>query len=468
MTSFATPGVYIQEIPVFPPSVAAVSTAVPAFIGYCTRSAAPMKTPVRVTSLFDYRSLFGAQRTELKLTRTLDAGGKVTAMAVAPESDKLPPQLAYAVQMYFENGGGPCWIHALGDASVDPASADFTAAIDAIEAVDEPTLLVFPDAVRLEEADHGAVVTKALQSCAKMKDRFTIADVSNAVAGGVDTVAEVGTAFRDRVTLNTPDTLKYGAAYFPYLRTTLRAAEDEALVLIKTAKDTQGGNEVDGPLAGKTMAEVRATDPAAHAAIRAHLDANTLVLPPSGAVAGLYARTDRMRGVWKAPANDGLALVTGTAVPVTNDLQDGLNIDAAAGKSVNAIRSFFGRGTLVWGARTLAGNDAEWRYVNVRRFANFVEESVAKACATFVFEPNDANTWVKVRAMVENFLTNQWRNGALQGAKPEDAFEVAVGLGQTMSAQDILDGLMIVEIKMAIVRPAEFILLRFMQKMPES
>ena len=135
---------------------------------------------------------------------------------------------------------------------------------------------------------------------------------------------------------------------------------------------------------------------------------------------------------------------------------------------MNAIRPFTGKGILVWGARTLAGNDSEWRYVSVRRFFNMVEESVKKATEPFVFEPNDANTWTKVRAMIENFLILQWRAGALAGAKPDNAFFVRVGLGQTMTAQDILDGRMIVEIGMAVVRPAEFIILRFSHKMQES
>jgi hypothetical protein len=135
---------------------------------------------------------------------------------------------------------------------------------------------------------------------------------------------------------------------------------------------------------------------------------------------------------------------------------------------VNAIRSFTGKGILVWGARTLAGNDNEWRYVSVRRFFNMVEESVKKASGQYVFEPNDANTWAKVRAMIENFLLLQWRAGALQGSKPEQAFYVNVGLGTTMTALDILEGRMIVEIGMAVVRPAEFIILRFSHKMPEA
>ena len=191
-------------------------------------------------------------------------------------------------------------------------------------------------------------------------------------------------------------------------------------------------------------------------------------MPPGGAVAGIYAKVDNDRGVWKAPANVSLSSVIGPTVMITNDTQDGLNVDTEAGKSINAIRAFTGKGTLIWGARTLAGNDNEWRYVSVRRFYNMVEESVKKASAQFVFEPNDANTWVKVKAMIENYLTILWRQGALAGAKAEHAFFVKVGLGETMTAIDILEGRMNVEIGMAVVRPAEFIILKFSHKMQES
>jgi phage tail sheath protein FI len=278
------------------------------------------------------------------------------------------------------------------------------------------------------------------------------------------------------VTHTSADVLKYGAAYFPYVRTTLRFVVDDASVTIAKATDTRpaiGGGTVDeenAALSGKTLADsgLQQGDPGLYSQIRALVDQVTVTMPPSGAVAGLYSQTDRTSGVWKAPANATLWMVTGPAVAITNEMQDKLHIDANTGKSVNAIRNFPGRGTLVWGARTLAGNDGEWRYVAVRRFANFVEESVAKAMAPFAFEPNDATTWVKVRAMIENFLTTQWRNGALQGTKPEQAFWVAVDLGKTMRAQDILDGVMIVEVGLAMVRPAEFIVLRFTQKMPPS
>lgn len=201
--------------------------------------------------------------------------------------------------------------------------------------------------------------------------------------------------------------------------------------------------------------------------IKAKISQLPLVLPPSSTMAGIYTRVDNNNGVWTSPANVGLNYVIKPTYMVDNEQQEDMNV-TSTGKSVNAIRTFTGRGTLVWGARTMAGNDNEWRYISVRRFFNFVEESIQKASEPFVFEPNDANTWVKLRAMIENFLNLQWRAGALTGAKPEQAFYVRVGLGQTMTAQDILEGRMIIEIGLAAVRPAEFIVLKFSHKMQEA
>ena len=170
----------------------------------------------------------------------------------------------------------------------------------------------------------------------------------------------------------------------------------------------------------------------------------------------------------KHQPTESLFAVDDLTYKVTDKMQEDLNVDVNAGLSINVIRSFVGRGIKIWGARTLAGNDNEWRYVSVRRFFNMVEESVKKATESFVFEPNDRNTWVRVRGMIENFLILQWRAGALQGAVPEQAFFVNVGLPETMTALDILEGRMIVEIGMAVVRPAEFIILRFSHKMAEA
>ncbi|WPV01742.1 phage tail sheath C-terminal domain-containing protein [Mucilaginibacter sp. cycad4] len=191
-------------------------------------------------------------------------------------------------------------------------------------------------------------------------------------------------------------------------------------------------------------------------------------LPPSPAIAGVYATVDNERGVWKAPANVSLNAVIGPLEKITAEAQQDLNVDTTSGKSINAIRSFTGRGTIVWGARTLAGNDNEWRYVSVRRLFNMIEDSAAKATFFAVFEPNDSGTWLKVKSMIESFLYNLWQQGALAGSTPKSSYFVNVGLGSTMSTQDILEGRMIIDIGIAAVRPAEFIVLRFSHKLQEA
>ncbi|WP_299222251.1 phage tail sheath C-terminal domain-containing protein [uncultured Aquimarina sp.] len=198
------------------------------------------------------------------------------------------------------------------------------------------------------------------------------------------------------------------------------------------------------------------------------LKKHKVTLYPCGAIAGIYASVDRDRGVWKAPANVSVNLVNEPSIAITTEEQANLNVDATTGKSINAIRLFSGKGTIIWGARTLAGNDNEWRYVPVRRFYNFMEESIKKATEFVIFEPNSKPTWVRTKAMIENFLTGLWREGALAGAKPEHAFFVKIGLGETMTAIDILEGRMNIEIGVAAVRPAEFIILKFSHKLQES
>ncbi|MDX2417962.1 MAG: phage tail sheath C-terminal domain-containing protein [Xanthomonadales bacterium] len=489
MPSYSTPGVYIEEINTFPPSIAGVATAIPAFIGYTAKALGKQgepltKEPVRITSLIEYEALFGrAPQHALAIDidkRVNEAGALVDVIVswngTAPE---LPARfMHYSLQLYFANGGGPCYIYSVNKDSVATNKSHFIDAITDLESVDEPTLLVFPDSVLLSNGDHGAVIDAALVSCQKTQDRFTIADVRDALPTKTDTNTKVTANARDKITKIAADFLKYGSLYFPYVKTLVPFNATDADVTMKsfdtiTLKDD--GTSTTAPVAGAAnkklndaTLDVPNKETAVYAAVQTFLSQAYVTMPVSGAIAGVYARVDRTRGVWKAPANVGLSLVSGPAVKVTNDLQGELNIDPTTGKSVNAVRAFFGKGTLVWGARTLAGNDNEWKYVNVRRFANFVEESVEKAIGAFVFEPNDANTWVKVRTMIENFLINQWRDGALMGAKPEHAFNVAVGLGKTMSADDILNGRMIVEVHLAIVRPAEFVVLKFMQKMPTT
>ena len=255
--------------------------------------------------------------------------------------------------------------------------------------------------------------------------------------------------FRDKI--GNKD-LAYGAAYYPYLQTSLTYVHDESKVAI--------GSD--------TLDKIKSSKTGLYNQVKAALVQQYITLPPSAAIAGVYATTDRERGVWKAPANVGLSEVIGPVLKITHEAQEDLNVDPNTGKSINAIRAFTGKGTLVWGARTLAGNDNEWRYISVRRLFNMIEESTQKATSFAVFEPNDATTWLKVKAMIESYLFGLWQKGALAGPSPATAYFVNVGLGKSMTQQDVLEGRLIVEIGLAAVRPAEFIILRFTHRLQQA
>jgi len=481
MTDPKTPGVYIEEISTLPASVAAVATAIPAFIGYTQNvndgddATGLLYSPTRITSMLEFEEIFGGPNPEditITVEDELDSNDELVSRSII--ADLTTPsdyKLYYSVRMYFSNGGGPCYIVSVGDygdavlegdgTTDDPAVGGITGGFTALEKVDEPTLLVFPDAVSLSSVtEYGNIVVAALAHCNKLQDRFTIADVY------LDGTSNEITNYRGALGLGN---LKYGAAYHPFLKTTLNYGIDEDVLTIDTHNENGSAASVNPLSTTDTLTDWSNNDPGLYRSIKAAIAGQVFVeLPPSGAVAGIYARVDRQRGVWKAPANVGVRSVIGPTQKITHAQQESLNVDASTGKSINVIRTFTGKGPLVWGARTLAGNDNEWRYVPVRRLYIFIEESVKKATEFVVFEPNDANTWLRVKTMIENFLSKLWRDGALAGAKPEEAFFVKVGLGETMSALDILEGRMNVEIGLAAVRPAEFIILKFSHKLQES
>lgn len=545
--TYKTPGVYVEEISTLPPSVAEVSTAVPAFIGYTEKG----EGIVRIRTMLEYQEEFGGPaKGEMRLSARIDgATGTAEVTQVTPSaSNSHPPFLLFhALDLYFKNGGGPCYIVSVGNYDATPERSHFLDGLKEAEKEDEPTLLVFPEATRLSKEDYYAVCGQALMQCNKLGDRFAILDVPYSF-DGVSRVEE----FRKGVGINA---LKYGAAYHPYIRTTLNPAYDPGKVLLEdlqpgsvpsswsrdfggirvvqlgaeaapkvkinqgqaedavsfsgaeamlTLQDVEGANGeavvsawgawaksnethgyrvllLDGEAAvtktgsqgtaleklPDSMKSIEPHGTSLYPAVKAALAAERVVLPPSAAIAGVYAQVDRDRGVWKAPANVSLMSVIGPVMKITAEDQEDLNVHSS-GKSINAIRDFSGKGTLIWGARTLAGNDNEWRYVNVRRLFNMIEESAQKSTAFAVFEPNDANTWLKVKGMIESYLYSLWERGALAGAQAEQAYYVHVGLGRTMTPQDVLEGRMIVEIGIAAVRPAEFIVLRFSHKLQES
>lgn len=184
-------------------------------------------------------------------------------------------------------------------------------------------------------------------------------------------------------------------------------------------------------------------------------------IPPSGSVAGVFARNDSTRGVEKAPANEVLRGVTGLDVQYNRGEQDLLNP-----KGVNLIRSFTGQGIRIWGARTTSSNSL-WKYINIRRLFIFVEESIKQGTNWVVFEPNDERLWAKVHRTIDAFLTRVWRGGALQGSSPSEAFYIDISRN-TMSQDDIDNGRLVCVIGIAPVKPAEFVVFRITQKTNEQ
>jgi len=696
-STIKTPGVYVNEIPLFPPSVAQVETAIPAFIGYTEKAENFLEddlilVPKKIRSLTDFREKFGGGPPINIQTIKIDNNNNVEKVEI---KDRY--YLYNCLRLFYSNGGGECYIVSvgkynnggvkLGEAESDNDNKNgLMTGLEKIRKIDEPTMLLAPDALALNKNDCYEMYKQMLRQCNDLQDRFAIFDVIERDTSSFDSKIQ---AFRNGIGINN---LNYGAAYTPWLHTNisrtvrykdirdaldkngssinleqllnnagdidssilakrLENLSDDKLVIEKLYTDSDLNNldlsatfsnrknhflsalddlgeslseedensEVDNELvtvilynlnnliklyvkktnfifsvisndeegeeevitdrsesgddetylhdylkknvlpktreiAGKILSmekEIGAIEgidldfdileksliekhyedsglpdwytvqiDGADAKIRFFkmltenkrdiinwgntlqenvtdittssknllntsedsalssitilknifraVETKILTLPPSAAIAGVYAAVDRSRGVWKAPANVSLNNVVALTQSIDNRMQDGLNVDVNSGKSINVIREFHGKGYLVWGARTLSGNDNEWRYINVRRFFIMVEQSAKKATMQFVFEPNDANTWVKVRAMIENYLTVIWRQGALAGAKPEHAFYVRCGLNQTMGPQDILEGRMIVEIGLAAVRPAEFIILRFSHKLQES
>lgn len=521
MTQYKVPGVYIVEKDAFPNSVVEVATAVPAFIGYTEKAIdanQPLKlVPWLIESMADYKTHFGGQpKMDFTYPATTEKGA-TPKYSVSANSRFL---LYYSLRLYFENGGGPCYIVSTGDYNAKPSADDFIAALAVLERQPEPTMLVAPDVVgrQMSAGDASKLPALFLAHCDKMQSRVAIFDVPDG-----DKLREQGTGDQItnfRTSVNT-DFLNYGMAYYPWLNAQIvdtvdfraisaasmgafaaaltkeaqglfSAASDKPKLDALTAKigdltklvppppekttDSTGGdpsNPAD-TTGDKTPA---APSPAQITALHQVLTQSSLLyvqtmndimaqlnlLPPSGAIAGVYCRIDSTQGVFKAPANTGLNSVAAPTVNLSDYEQEDLNMPLD-GKAVNAIRGFRGRGTIVWGARTLDGNSQDWRYINVRRTLIMLEQSIKYAMQPYVFAPNTAMTWVTVQNMIENFLTNQWKAGALVGSKATDAFTVAIGQPATMTADDILNGLMKVLVKVAPVRPAEFIELTFQQQ----
>lgn len=481
MSQYKTPGIYLVEKNAFPNSVVEVATAIPVFIGYTEKAEYKLQDltnkPFRITSFAEFNAIFGGAP-DIKLT-IADDGKSLTDSITNAATDKSKRfRLYYSMRMFFQNGGSTCYILSVGDYSGKIEETKLKEAIALLEKEQEPTLVVIPEAVSLESAASCAnVQNEVLAHCNKMQNRFAILDV-------YDGFKELAEKPVEQFRANINNYLNYGAAYYPWLNTSVVTADEvtfKAIANTDTLKTII--NDSSAPADVKSMAdELKDCDETRakviHNALKTAVPKYSQILEqvrkelnlmaPSAAIAGIYAAVDNASGVWKAPANVGVNGVVTPAVNLTDYEQEDLNVQSSEGKSVNAIRSFVGSGIKVWGARTLDGNSQEWRYVNVRRTLIMIEESLRQASKAYVFEPNTLNTWVTMKSMFNNFLTNVWKRGGLAGASPEESFEVYVGLNETMTADDILEGVLRITVKVAVARPAEFIEITFQQQQQKS
>jgi hypothetical protein len=480
MTKYRSPGVYIEEKSLLPPSIAEVESAVPAFVGYTeivTQHSDNdlLNLPTPINNLSDFNKYFGGpdkekkESIEISIVEKQSGGAPIDyKITVTPLKDQLSKHILYhAIRHFFANGGSRCFIVSVGkySESEDVEPALLINGINLVADEDEPTILLVPEAINLKQVGFDSINQKMINQAATLKDRFAIIDtLATTVPKVPDSVINDSKTAIEKIPIDNA-IRRFGAVYYPFLETSYNYVFDFDTLIINSHKKN---DSTTGPLQDKPMVDLKNSNSSLYNEIKSEFEKHYIVLPPSAAIAGVYARVDRERGYWKAPANVGLMDVVKAQVSVSRSEHDRLNINAETGKSVNAIRNMPGYGIKVMGARTLDGNDNEWKYINVRRVFSIVEESVKNSTNWVIFEPNISSTWVKVKAMIENYLFLKWRDGSLAGSKPEQAYFVNVGLGKTMNSVDILEGRLIVEIGMAVVRPAEFIILTFSHKMQTS
>ena len=403
------------------------SDTVAAFVGYT--EAGPAMKPVLVRSLREYEQVFGqAEATPFDVAIDTSTGD-TAAYALS-----APPGLVYcmyhSIQLYFANGGAACRVVAAGSHADAIRIDQLLAGLELLQD-EEVDLLLAADAVQLPVEQYYRYCQAMLAQCDRARDRFALIDLHHA-----DTISNFRSGLGNSF-------LNYGAAYSPYLHSVLQYRYTDASVSIA----------IDGA-AAVTLADMSVD---AHIrGVRRLLGKSTVTLPPSAAVAGVYAKADHQRGVWRAVSDIHLKAVTGPVIKYSSLDQAPMNVDTGTGKSINTIRTFRDRGTVVWGARTLDGNSGEWRYITTRRLFLKIERNLRQISAAATGDANMSRSWNRLKTAVASYLDNLWRDGALSGTKATDAYFVQVG-PDSEASQTSLN----IKVGLAVFRPAEFITVSF-------
>lgn len=477
-------------------TITPASTSTAAFIGNTSIASSGnsslLNIPFAINSMQEFEQYFGtaphktfaiAPATAAQIS-DFDFGG--TNYALTQETGFY--YLHSSMRYFFANGGSACYIVSTGTFDSPVTIEALQNGIDELASVPDAALLVVPDAMNLQPADAYALQQYMLDHCGKTMSCFALLDIYEGWSKpGPDGTFLAVNNFRSNVNSVTPE---FGAAYFPWLNATVVTSSEvtyknisnpDLLVSLLTAEVTEMGfspeetdqrmNFINEILPG--TADPISLDNSLRSFTEIYETIITAVLgkinllPPSSALAGLFTVVDQSQGVWFAPANITVNATAFPSVKIDDTSQEDLNVPAD-GKAVNAIRMLGNLGIKVWGARTLNGNSDDWRYINVKRTIIMIEQSIKSALQVFAFSANDSATWSAVSSSINSFLTAQWTAGALIGPSAASAFSVSVGLGTTMTGEDIINGIMRVVVKIAITHPAEFLVLEFEQQMAET
>ncbi|HET8754610.1 MAG TPA: phage tail sheath subtilisin-like domain-containing protein [Solirubrobacteraceae bacterium] len=503
MPTYLTPGVYVEEVPSTSKPIEGVGTSIAAFVGLAPGG--PVNTPMRISNWTQFAKLFGDPNEP-------DNGPFMEGA-----------YLAHSVYGFFQNGGSLCWVVRVGapengaarpvaalPAASDKAVETFRA--QALEGVDGGVKVELSEEPSTEEAggtyklivDAGSAGKEEYEGLTLKKGRNNLATKVNS-ASKLIKIEETGASLPEAQRAPAPGTYALSAPSAAPEEVSAGdfegdvarrkgmgglAAVDEVTMVVMPdimslgddtqVRDLQGKMIAHCETAGDRMAILDAPPDLLPQEIlewrmsTAGYDSKFATLyypwievmdpltnqpkliPPSGHVAGAWCRTDARRGVHKAPANEVVLGANGLGFQVTHAEQGGLNK-----VGINCIRAFPGRGIRIWGARTLS-SDPEWRYINVRRLFNYIAESIMEGTQWSVFEPNDQRLWMQLRVAASNFLLRTWREGALFGATPEQAFFVKCD-EETNPPEVIEAGQVICEIGIAPVKPAEFVVFRLSQ-----
>jgi uncharacterized protein len=499
MPSYLSPGVYVEEVPAGTRPIEGVGTAIAGFVGFAAQG--PINDPVLVTNWTQYVETFGDMVENYALGKAVygffnNGGGRAYIVRIptnarpssAPMGElpaKADKKIAALKVMALNSSAKKVAVDvkAAGETDGQPT---YKITITADGAKDETftgTLSAGPSNLATQVNTRSKIVRiqpnaidETLVASGLQEGTVALSTDEKSAAVKVETGELIGDAAK-RTGFTAFETLE---------QITMIAAPDVAvaqangLIDLDAMKAIQAGMIAHCELMGNRMA-ILDTPTGMNAQQASDWRVNTTgfdskfgvlywpwiqmfdpttgkngAFPPSGHMAGLWSRNDDTRGVFKAPANEILLGAVGVEYPVTRGEMDMLNP-----QGVNSIKSFPGRGIRVWGARTLS-SDAEWRYVNVRRYFNYLEESILQGTQWAVFEPNDENLWGRIRRTISAFLVNEWRSGALFGSSPSEAFFVKCD-GENNSAESVDLGMVIVEVGVAPVKPAEFVIFRLSQ-----